>query len=104
MGWWDRVVAVFKREAADVREGMAQAGASLDAALERKQRELDATPQERVDMILDEIDEADNRFEDLESKVRDQLAAGAADAEVGEATAEITDDPSGEADAEPNGA
>ena len=86
MSWWDRVVAIFKREAADMRDGLSDAGASLDAALERKQRELDANPHERVDMILEDIEAADKRFEELESKVRDQIAAGNAVAEVADAT------------------
>jgi transposase len=70
MNLWDRIVATFKREAADVKEGLAKAGASLDAELERKQRELDAEPHERVDMILEDIQAADSRFEELEAKLR----------------------------------
>jgi len=70
MSLWDRIVTVFKREAADVKEGLAKAGATLDAELERKQRELDAEPHERVDMILEDIEAADARFEELEAKLR----------------------------------
>lgn len=72
MSLWERIVAVFKREAADVKEGLAKAGATLDAELERKQRELDAEPHERVDMILEDIEAADSRFEELEAKLRKQ--------------------------------
>ena len=72
MSLWDRIVAIFKREAADVREGLSKAGATLDAELERKQRELDAEPHERVDMILEDIEDADSRFEELEAKLRHQ--------------------------------
>lgn len=74
MSLWDRIVAVFKREAADVKEGLSKAGATLDAELERKQRELDAAPHERVDMILEDIDAADARFEELEAKLRESTA------------------------------
>lgn len=72
MSLWDRLVAIFKREAADVKEGLSKAGAALDAELERKQRELDAEPHERVDMILEDIEAADSRFEELEAKLRSQ--------------------------------
>ena len=73
MSLWDRIVAIFKREAADVREGLSKAGATLDAELERKQRELDAEPHERVDMILEDIEAADSRFDELEAKLRKQI-------------------------------
>ncbi len=70
MSFWDRIVAVFKREATDVKEGLSRVGETLDAELARKQRELDAEPHERVDMILDDIEAADSRFEELEAKLR----------------------------------
>jgi len=72
MSVWDRIVAVFKREVSDVKEGLSKAGAALDAELERKQRELDAEPHERIDMLLEEQEQADKRFEELEQKVRDE--------------------------------
>ena len=73
MSLWDRIVTIFKREAADVREGLSKAGASLDAELERKQRELDAEPHERVDMILEDIEAADSHFDELEARLRKQI-------------------------------
>ncbi len=80
MSLWDRMVAIFKREAADVREGLSKAGATLDAELERKQRELDAEPHERVDMILEDIEAADSRFDELEAKLRKQIEGDTPDA------------------------
>ncbi len=69
MSWWDRVKAIFEREAADVKEGLSNVGQALDAELERKEREQSATPEERIDMILEEQRAEDARFEELESKV-----------------------------------
>jgi len=69
---WDRIVAVLKREAADVKEGLSAAGATLDAELERKQRELDAEPHERIDMLLEDQKRADAEFEELEQRLRGQ--------------------------------
>ncbi len=70
MSRWDRSVAVFKSEAADVKEGLKKAGASIDAELERKQRELDAEPHERIDMLLEDQKRADAEFEELEQRLR----------------------------------
>lgn len=72
MSWWDRITQILKREAADVKEGLSKAGAALDAELERKQRELDAEPHERIDMLQEDIEAADDRFAELEAKVREQ--------------------------------
>lgn len=74
MSLWDRIVSVFKSEAADVKEGLSKAGDALNTELDRKQRELDAEPHERIDMLLEDADEADARFEELEQRVRGDLA------------------------------
>ncbi len=55
-----------------MRDGLSKAGAALDEGLARKQRELDADPHERVEMILEEIEAADSRFEELEDRVHGQ--------------------------------
>ena len=72
MSLWNRIVAVFKREAADVKDGLSKAGAALDAELARKQRELDAEPHERIDMLLEDQAKADAEFEELEQRLRSQ--------------------------------
>ena len=72
MSWWDRIKMIFKSEAADVKEGLSKAGAALDAELDRKQRELDAEPHERIDMLQEDIRAADDRFAELEARVRKQ--------------------------------
>ncbi|MCP3976327.1 MAG: hypothetical protein GY720_17725 [bacterium] len=72
MSWWDRIAAILKREAADAKEGLSKAKAALDAELERKQRELDAEPHERIEMLQEDIEAADDRFAELEAKVREQ--------------------------------
>ncbi|NNC90961.1 MAG: hypothetical protein HKN80_00575 [Acidimicrobiia bacterium] len=82
MSFWDRIKAIFQQEAADVKEGLTKAGKSLDAELARKERELAATPEERIDMILEEQEAEDARFEELENKVRGTTAAVEAVVEV----------------------
>lgn len=72
MSWWDRLTAIFKSEAADLKEGLSKAGQSLSDELDRKQAELDAEPHERIDMILEETKAEDERFAELERKVREE--------------------------------
>jgi hypothetical protein len=70
MTWWDELKAIAKREASAAKEELSRAAERLDEALAKKERELEATPAERVDMLLDEIDEEDAQFGDLEAKLR----------------------------------
>ncbi len=70
MTWWDKIKRITKREAEAVREELGKAADALDEALAKKERELNATPAERVDMLLDEIEDEDARFGDLETRLR----------------------------------
>ena len=77
MTWWDKIKRITKREAAAVKEELGKAADALDDALAKKERELNATPAERVDMLLDEIADEDANFGDLESRVRGEGIARA---------------------------
>ena len=70
MSWWDRVVAIFKSEAADVKEALEKAGKSVSDELDRKQAELDAQPHERIDMLMEESERADAEFQELEDRIK----------------------------------
>lgn len=70
MTWWDKFKAIARREASAAKQELSRAADALDAALAKKERELDATPTERVDMLLDEIDREDAQFGELEAKLR----------------------------------
>ena len=74
MSWWKRFVAIFKSEAADVKEGLGNVGRALDDELARKEREMAATPEERIDLILEEQEAEDARFEELTDKVLGKTA------------------------------
>lgn len=69
MTWWDRITAIFRREAADVKEGLAEVGKALDAELARKEREQSATPEERIDMILEEQAAGEARLDELSDRI-----------------------------------
>lgn len=77
MTWWDKIRQITKQETEALREDLGKAADALDEALAKKERELNATPAERVDMLLDEIDDEDARFGDLETRVRDEGVARA---------------------------
>ena len=81
MSWWNRLTALFKRETTDVAEGLASAGRALDEELARKERELAATPGERIDMILEEQDAEDARFQELTDRVLGEGDTGSGDSE-----------------------
>ena len=70
MSWWERLKSIAKREAGAMKEDLEKAAESLDEALAKKERELAATPAERVDMILDDIAEEDTQFGELEDRLR----------------------------------
>lgn len=75
MTLWERIKALLEREAADIKDGMTAVGRSLDETLARKERELEATPSERFDMILEDIAEDEARLAELEETVANQPEA-----------------------------
>lgn len=62
-------MAILRREAGDVKDGLSRVGEELDAELARKERELTATPDERIDMLLEEQADEDQRFDDLSDRI-----------------------------------
>ena len=84
VSWFERLKSFFSREARDVKEGLGRAGKAIDEELAIKERELAATPEERIDMILEEQQADDARFEKLADKVKGQVADASAVEEVAE--------------------
>ena len=83
MSWFERMKSFFKREAHDVKQGLGKAGRALDEELAKKEHELAATPEERIDMILKAQRADDARFQELADKVKDQVAEVEAVEEIG---------------------
>jgi hypothetical protein len=69
MTWWERFKRTAIREAGAVKDEIERAAKSADEALAKKERELNATPAERVDMLLEDIEDADARFDDIADRV-----------------------------------
>ena len=78
MTWWEKLKAIARRETRAVQDELGRAAEALDEALAKKERELEATPAERVDMLLEEIDDEDTKFEEIEEKLRTSAAERAA--------------------------
>jgi hypothetical protein len=74
MSLWERIKKALTREATDIKDTAKRGMDQLEAELERKQRELEAPPHERVDMLLEDIADEEARFGELESRVRSKAA------------------------------
>ena len=84
MGFLDAVSGWFKREASDVKASVDALEDRLDADLTRKERELSATPEEKMELI-----QADNSADDALAAIQDKIDGAQAHAD---ATADLTDD------------
>ena len=81
MGFLDSVTNWFKREASDVKESVDRLEGRLDADLSRKERELDATPEERMAMIQEETS-ADDALAAIQDKIDGVQAHADAEADL----------------------
>ena len=66
---WDRVRRAFRREKRELDDVVADAEARADEALDRKERELAATPEERLEIERQRAAEQDEEFEALRRKI-----------------------------------
>jgi phage shock protein A len=85
MGFLDSVSRWFKREAAEARQSVAALEERLDADLTRRERELQATAEERIEMIR-----SDTGAEDTLAEIQARIDRAQAHAD---ATAELDDPP-----------
>ncbi len=82
MGLLDSIGGWLKREKADIDDALDELGADLDADLSRKERVLNASPEERLAIIQSEI--ADDPF----AEIRDRIEATTAKADAVESLAD----------------
>ncbi len=87
MGFLDAVTKWFKREAGDVKASVDRLEGRLDDDISRKERELSASPEEKLAMLQEDTS-ADDALAAIQDKV-DGVQAHA------EADADLRDDPSG---------
>ncbi len=91
MGLLDSITGWFKKEAAEVKKSVNNLEGQLDADLSRKERELHASPDERIDMIQDEIDSSD-AFSAIQDKIDSTQGKALADADLLDPPPEPKDD------------
>lgn len=80
MGLFDSITGWLRKEKQDVADAIGGLTDSLDQDLTRKERELTASPEDRLEMLQDEIEE------DPLAEIRDRIEHSTAHAD---ATAEI---------------
>ncbi len=73
MSFWDKVKSFLASEAKDVKEGIDALRDKLDAELTKRERELEASPSERIDMLEEEMDATDSVFDRIEADIDARL-------------------------------
>ena len=69
MGVWDRIRAVLRREKRDLDEAVDDFTNSANAALDRRERELSATPEEKLAIEQERGEQIDADFEALRRRI-----------------------------------
>lgn len=69
MGTWDRIRAALRREKADVDEALAEFEVKANASLDRRERELRATPEEKLAMEQERAAENDAELEAIRRRI-----------------------------------
>lgn len=72
MGTWDRIKAALRREKADIDEAVDELTDRGNAALDQRERELHATPEERLAMEQERAAELDGDFEAVRRRIEGQ--------------------------------
>lgn len=93
VGFFDSLKAWFSREVAEVKQTAETMKTRLESELDRRERELEATPQERMEMIGEEI--SDDPFADVRAKIEQRQAHAGAVGDLA-AEAESGEDPEAE--------
>jgi phage shock protein A len=91
MGLLDSITRWFQREATDVEASVDALQQRLEQDLTRKERELAASPQERVELIQNEIDDTADSFDAIRDRI--ERAATHVDAETELVDSETNDGP-----------
>lgn len=66
---WARVLAALRRERRDVEEAVDELVASGNAAMDRRERELHATPEERLALEQERAAENDAEIEAIRKRI-----------------------------------
>jgi hypothetical protein len=72
VGTWDRLRAALRREKRDVDEAIDELTAKGNAALDRRERELRATPEEKLALEQERAAENDAAFEEVRRRIEER--------------------------------
>lgn len=91
MGFLDSLKAWLKTEATEAQDlGRATKG-RLEADLDRREADLNLTPEQRLDQLQDKISEGDSVFESLQDKIDGREALADAKADLADKPADADD-------------
>ena len=66
---WDRLRALLRREKREVHDALADAAARGNEALDRRERELAASPEERLEIERERAAAQDDEYQALRQKI-----------------------------------
>jgi hypothetical protein len=69
MGFWERLRRAVRREASDVQESVDDALGRANAALDRRERELTGSPEERLRLQEQRVSESDANFDEVRRRI-----------------------------------
>ena len=83
MGLWDRIQAVLRREKRDLDDAVDDFTRRGNAALDRRERELTATPSERLAMEQERGEEIDAEFDAVRRRIEGDAGGSPGPKEIG---------------------
>jgi hypothetical protein len=69
MGLWDRIRTVLRREVKEVKASAQEAADRANAALDERERELNASPEEKLRLEQERAARGDAEFEALRRRI-----------------------------------
>jgi hypothetical protein len=82
MTLWDTLKSFFAREASDVKEGLDGLRDKLDAELTKREREMEASPSERIEMLEGEMGETESVLDRIEAEIDGRESSAEAAEEI----------------------
>jgi hypothetical protein len=82
MGFLDSIKSWFRTEAAEARDLGQDTMGRMEADLNRREAELNLTPEERFDQLQQEISDGDSALDALRDKIEGREAVAEASADV----------------------
>ncbi|MGI8793829.1 MAG: hypothetical protein ACR2H3_11760 [Acidimicrobiales bacterium] len=74
MSTWDRIKAALRREKADLDEAVDEFTTKANTSLDQRERELNATPEERLAIEQERAAASDDEYEALRQRIEGESA------------------------------